>query len=1021
MSEQLVCHRLRFANTLAAIGLRCWALSAVLLPIAVCGPNLSHCRGVESPPRRQVNLDFEWRFSLSDDFRYHDAEFDDSTWRRVDVPHDWSIEGEYHQGHPTGGKAGYLPSGIGWYRKEFDVSREWLDRRVVVAFDSVYMNSEVWINGHALGKRPNGYISFDYELTEYLRAGRNVLAVRVDNHLEPSARWYHGCGILGHVALRVTDRLHIRADSLFVTTPEVDKQQATVSVELAVGNDTANTKSAKVEQIILAPDGRQVAKSSPSSVAVSSKDSAHVQQEIVVKDPSLWSPQSPHLYALVTNVYHGEALIDQTNVPFGIRKIEFTADHGLVLNGKPTKLKGVCEHADGGPVGAALYGKVLERRLKLLKQMGCNAIRTAHNPRIPEFYDQCDRMGFLLMNEIFDGWHKKAEWDYGRQAFKEWWQRDVEAWVRRDRNHPSVAIWSIGNETGHHDEHRITELIHRHDPTRPTTGGTIIKGVDVVGFNGPGEARGRLEKWKAENPDKPVVLTEAPHTQQTRGYYKTLTWWRDQRRENQRNPFPPYATTEAFPWGKNQYRSSYDNATVRITARASLKRTMETPWIAGEFRWTGFDYLGENWVAGGWPARMSNFGILDLCGFPKDHYYLYQSQWSSEPMVHLLPHWTWPKLDSGTTIPVVAYSNQEEVELLLNGRSLGRQRRGELLDFVWDVPYEPGQLTAIAYYEGRPMTQCIHVTAGKPVAISLDSDNVSLAADRRDIAHVAISTVDRHGNEVPTADNQVHFHVDGPVRCLGFENGDPLDLTSHRLHHRRLFYGKALGILQATQEEGPIVLTAAGALGERVFRENALVAIDVQQIALRGSLPQSDLQVFFTIDGTVPNPQSATRYRQPFRLLEDTTVKVLVSSGDEQLLRFEEHFRRGVPELVTDERYVSHSVDGRNAVDDPFQGPLDGVIVGTWRDESGDRRLRYAVDGKVYEIESAGETAVADWRYDFPDDRFENLNDFGSGSLRWLSTGKVVPMRLLDASLGKLKVSRQSKKTILTRIDNKAK
>jgi beta-galactosidase len=805
------------------------------------------------------NIDFDWKFISKDITGAEKKDYDDSSWNRVDLPHDWSIEMEYTKNVPGGGSTGFLPIGIGWYRKEINIPENWIDQNVFIHFDGVFMLSDTYINGHHLGQWQYGYTSFQWNMAPYLKPGKNIIAVRVDHSKGAASRWYAGCGIYGHVDLIVSPELFIPVNGgVFVRTLSADKKHAKVAVDTEIRNKTGKSVQCTVVQTIKTKNGKII--STDKKTAVSKpKELELVQQELIVKSPSLWSPDTPHLYELETMIMDGSVILEKTTTTIGIRQIEYKSDTGFWLNGKNIKMKGVCEHHDGGVVGAAFPDDMLEWRIQILKDMGCNAIRTAHNPRTPKFYEICDRMGMMVMDEIFDGWVKKAGQDYGGRFFKEHWKKDVRSWIRRDRNHPSIVMYSIGNETGHSDRHDITGYIHQFDQSRPTTGGTVLTGVDIPGLNGPGEEPGALPAFKKKYPDKPLVLTEAPHTTQTRGFYRVPTWWRNYKKK--RNTYEPYGTKQIFFDGAIRYSSSYDNSGVRITARQNWKNVSSTPWVIGEFRWTGFDYLGENTFGGGsWPSRAWNFGIIDLAGFPKDHYYFYQSVWTEKPMVHILPHWTHRYLKKGTRVPVVAYSTLNEVELFLNGKSLGRKKKSDLFEFVWNVPYEPGELKAIAYKNNKKEAEMIYKTAKNPVKLVLTAESHSLKNDKRDTTHINISTIDEKGIQVPWTDNLIEFKIDGPVKLLGFENGDILDVMRHRINRRKLFNGLARGFFQGTDKTGSINITAAAILGSRLFQNKTDIAIDVKQIALRGKLKKDSFKIYYTVDGSKPSTKSI-RYK----------------------------------------------------------------------------------------------------------------------------------------------------------------
>ena len=705
---------------------------------------------------------------------------------------------------------------------------------MTLAFEGVYMNSTVWLNGKRVGGRPYGYSSFTCDLTPQLKPGRNVLAVRVDNSLEPSARWYHGCGIYGHVRVLVNHPIHVPVNGVFVTTPSITSKAAMVHATAEVSNAGRTQSAVEVRFEVVGPDGKSVSDAT-TKATVAAGGTVKVQQDIDVKAPALWSIETPNLYTLRTRVLHNGTAVDEIATPFGIRSIRFDANRGFFLNGKSVKLKGVCDHQGGSPVGAAMPEELLVRRLRQLKQMGCNAIRTAHNPQLPAFYDLCDRMGFVVMDEIFDGWHRKAKQGYGARFFKSWWQRDVSDWVRRDRNHPCIILWSIGNETGKEDINGISKLIHTIDKSRPTTGGSVIEGVDVAGFNG-GIVRkdSVMEDYHRKYPDRPVVMTEEPHTFQTRGFYRTVNHiWASM------DDLPDYAKPEVFHGGPEAYRSSYDNCGRRLVARNCWKRTVSRPWVCGEFRWTAFDYLGEAWWSGEQRlAREFNFGVIDLAGFPKDEYYFYQSIWTTRPMVHLLPHWTHPGLE-GTKIPVVAYANADSVELFQDGKSLGRKPRSELFECVWHVPYRPGELKAVAYRAGKAVAETTVRTAGEAVQLQLTTDNASLKADRNDLALVTMAVRDGKGTLVPHAAERIDLALIGPARYLGAENGDPVDITPQRKPWRRVFAGLARAYLRRTgRTNGPGRggwVWEFSAPGNSSGTGTARVVFD--QVTLRGPLP----------------------------------------------------------------------------------------------------------------------------------------------------------------------------------------
>ena len=943
------------------------------LLLLFCIASFSSC-AAETMGTRQVDKQtFNWKFSLSDSPQAAEPDFDDSNWETIQVPHDWSILGPYDENNPAGGRGGWLPTGIGWYRKNIQIDKINPDKQYLIVFDGVFMNSQIWVNGQKAGGRPYGYVSFYFDITEALKSGRNTLAVRVDNEKAPNVRWYPGCGVYGDVTLIVKDKVNFDQWGIFVTTPQVDSDHAAVAVEAAINNGSRKGQNAIIESTILNMQGKPVA-SFAQKLNMPAGKQVFAKVDLQVDKPSLWSTESPYLYTLITNIKIDGKIVDSAETKFGIRSLKFDSQKGFFLNGKSTKLKGVCEHSDGGLVGSAIPEKVLRRRLQILKDMGCNAIRTAHNPRRPIFYDLCDEMGIMVMDEIFDGWHGKARHSYGAYYFKDWWKIDVRDWVKRDRNHPCVIMYSIGNETGITDKHNISGEIKKYDKTRPTTGGSLFYGVDVAGFNAPGGTPGVLENFHKNKPEKPVVLGEVPHTLQTRGFYRTLTWWRNA--SIAKNPFPDYNDKQIFFDGHLRYSSSYDNCGVRITARTCWKRTKETTWIMGEFRWTGFDYLGEASFGGGkWPARIWNFGIIDLCGFPKDHYYFYQSQWTDEPMVHVLPHWTHPGME-GVVIPVVAYSNCDEVELFLNDKSLDRIEPSELLEFVWRVPYQPGTLKAVGYRNNKAVATKIFKTASNPTEIELTADNQNIKADRFDISHLTTTIKDASGNFVPWANNRIDYKIDGSVKLLGFDNGDPVDVTTHRQNYRKTFNGLSLGIFQSTAENGPIEITAAGILGRTLFPEATTIAIDINRTALRGTLSSADFDITCSINNSKP-----VKYSGPFELTESATIKAVITKNNKSFMTIQSDFTKGPLPKITDPRLVTKQ-DGER---ESFDGPKDKEIVGQWtlkgKEGKAGRTFFFEPTGSVYTLNGTEKTLYGLWWYDYPDDVYEDPDDAGIGKM----------------------------------------
>jgi beta-galactosidase len=781
-------------------------------------------------PRVRENFDDSWSFYRGESSGAEQKTFDISAWRSLDLPHDFAVEGPFDPKNTSGAPGGFLPGGIAWYRKTFRLPEASLDRKVFVEFDGVFMNSEVWINGHRLGKRPYGFIGFEYDLTPHLDfKGDNVIAVRVDNSKMPSARWYTGTGIYRHVWLKITNPLHVRHWGTYVTTPDITAENATVVIETTLIKEHSNAKKATIRQTILDTDGKTVA-TTEGSVELEDSGEKSISQKLSVANPKLWSPDAPNLYSIRTEVLDGALVADVYQSPLGIRTIRFDAQKGLFVNGVSTKMKGMCNHQDLGPLGTALWDQALERRLKMLKSMGCNALRTAHYPHSPEFMALCDKLGFLVLDETFDEWRRgwdfegkllvssknnkgKAPFGYNKY-FDEWHERDLTDHLKRDRNHPCVIMWSVGNEVpesvknGEIETVKILrDICHKIDPTRPVTVGCnhiksanesgFTEQLDIVGYNEGVESVFEIEGDRIRYPNRKMYLSEVPHSLQTRGEYRTHPRYYRPGFDHQK-----LTEKEVFPETDAYYESSYDNSGVQIDAQRSWRMTKKQPYIMGEFRWTGFDYIGES---GGWPRVLGNYGIIDLCNFPKDTYFFYQSQWTDKPMAHLLPHWTWPGKE-GTTIPVWCYTTGEEAELFLNGASLGKRTFDEKNDMhlEWLVPYQPGELKVVARKNGKEIATTSHQTAGAPARIAISADQPALDPANRDLSYVTLRVEDENGRFAPTAENWVSFQIEGPGRLLGSGGGDPLSQTSFQANTFRTFNGLGLAIIAATS--GPDVI-----------------------------------------------------------------------------------------------------------------------------------------------------------------------------------------------------------------------
>jgi len=769
--------------------------------------------------RTLLNFNKEWKFYYADttdlNMEYNQAGFNDAHWRSLDLPHDYSIEQAFNKNAPATADGGALPGGIGWYRKTFTLSQAVAHKQTYIEFEGVYRNSEVWINDHYLGLRPNGFISFQYDITPYLKYGneKNVIAVKVDNAKQPNSRWYSGSGIYRNVWLITTNQVAVDHWGTYITSSNISDQSATISVNTHIKNILHQPKAISLTTILLDAAGKVVGK----KTSVVSDSIIH--QDLIVNHPILWSIEKPYLYKAISQVTIDGKLTDEYTTTYGIRFFNFDADKGFSLNGKPTKILGVCNHHDLGSLGAAFNVHAAERQLKILKEMGCNAIRTSHNPPAPELLDLCDKMGFIVMDEAFDMWAQFKAVQFGYYLnWPQWHKKDLEDQIIRDRNHPSVMIWSIGNEVSEQTREsggmiakELAAIIRALDTTRPLvtandapdTSNKIIKygGLDLVGYN---YHHKDWSKFQQRYPGKKNIITESVSALETRGYYQmpsdSLYYWPDETKNGKK----VNATMNS-----DHTVSAYDQvrAPWASTHEESWKELKKYDFLSGMFIWTGFDYLGEP-TPYGWPSRSSYFGIIDLAGFPKDVYYMYQSEWTSKPVLHLFPHWNW---NQGQLVDVWAYyNNADEVELFLNGKSLGiRKKNREDLHVMWRLPFEPGTLKAVSRLKGKTVLIREIKTAGKPVKVQLLADKKQMKADGVDLVFITAKVVDGHGNTVPQADNLIHFKINGEALLAGVDNGNPVSLEPFKANDRKLFNGLALAIIQAKQKAGKVTVTAS--------------------------------------------------------------------------------------------------------------------------------------------------------------------------------------------------------------------
>lgn len=774
-------------------------------------------------PRSVIKFTKDWKFNLGDVPEAKEAQFNDESWRTLNLPHDWSIEFPFDEKSPTGTGGGALRGGIAWYRKTFKVALSSQNKNVLIDFDGVYRKSEVWINGHYLGIRPNGYISFQYDLTPYLKFGsneENVLAVRVDNGQQPNSRWYSGSGIYRNVWLETVNKISVDHWGTYVTTPDVNQEQASVILRTKVKNNSGANGIVSIKTTIYNPADEAV-NTITNPITAYNEDVKDTEQKFVIKKPILWSVEHPALYKAVTQIMSDNKVIDEYTTTFGIRTFNFDVNKGFFLNGKHLKIRGVCDHHDLGCLGTAVNYRALERQIEILKGMGCNAIRTSHNPPTPELLEIADKQGMLIMDEAFDMWKKsKTDFDY-HLDWDEWHVKDLKDQIVRDRNHPSVIIWSVGNEiveqwsekgdkgdtSGRSILRELVSIVKSLDATRPTVTANnemnewnnLLKAnaTDLTGYNYSHKRWDSvLYKW----PGKPFIVTESTSALETRGVYDMPS---DSIRRWPERWDKPLAGGNA-----DLTCSAYDNVSAPwgSTHEESLKVLEKYDHVSGMFIWTGFDYIGEP-TPYPWPARSSYFGIIDLAGFPKDSYYLYQSIWTDKTVLHLLPHWNWVQ---GQTVDVWAYyNNADEVELFINGKSAGiRKKTGDDMHVMWRVQYEPGSIKAVSRKNGEVVLTKEIKTAGKPAKIILTADRNNIKADGTDLSFITAKIVDAEGNMIPDADQLIKFSVKGDAEIVGVDNGSETSMESFKGIQHKAFKGLCLAVIQSKEKRGQAQLTA---------------------------------------------------------------------------------------------------------------------------------------------------------------------------------------------------------------------
>jgi len=785
----------------------------------------------QSPVREVTLLEKDWSFIRRDVANGEAPLLKLTGWEEVRVPHDWAITEEFdlnidvqtirviedgeRKAKLRTGRTGALPwIGVGWYRKVLPVDASDFGKRLFIEFDGAMSNAKVYLNGVFIGEWPYGYTSFSFEITDQINyEGDNILAVRLENRPE-SSRWYPGAGLYRNVRLVKTAPVRIAHWGTYITTPEITTKKAVLSIETEVDLLLDTPAELKLITEIFNPDGEKAG--SVTSIRKSHEDLTF-SQTVHIKKPQLWDIVNPLRYHAKSSLYQEGRLIDTYSTEFGIRSMTFDKDHGFFLNGEHVKLQGVCLHHDLGPLGAAVNHRATERQLELIKEMGSNSIRTAHNPSSPELLRICDSLGLLVIVEAFDEWKRAKNINGYGIHFEQWAEKDLTAMIRRDRNHPSVMMWSIGNEIreqarpdGFEVAQYLNDICHRIDPTRPVTAGfndhvrAIKNGladvVDVVGFNY--KPYDYVNQHK-EHPDRIIYGSETASTVSSRGVYK----------------FPAVETSGA--WHHDYQASSYDldYPGRTTTPDTEFEQQDDCDFILGEYVWTGFDYLGEPTPYNpGTPARSSYFGIVDLAGLKKDRFYLYQSKWSDEPVLHLLPHWNWQDR-LGQNVPVFCYTNYPKAELFVNGVSAGIRQKDTSEKYaryrmMWnDVVYEPGELKVVAYNENDEVqAEQIIKTAGTPYSMKLSADREEIRSGGHDLSFVTIEIVDKDGNLCPRADNLLFFNVSGAGKLKAVCNGSPIDHSSFSSNYMRAFSGKIVAIIESGEEPGEIALKVTGGL-----------------------------------------------------------------------------------------------------------------------------------------------------------------------------------------------------------------
>lgn len=782
----------------------------VIILTIICAPSVQG----QVNGRKITDFNSGWKFHKGDISGGEKITLDDSSWRNLTLPHDWSIEGPFSSNNSS--CTGYLPGGIGWYRKSFPVSGELKNRKFYISFDGIYNNSEVWINGEYLGKRPNGYISFQYDITPYLKFGtNNLVAVKVDHTQDGDSRWYTGSGIYRNVKLISTERISIKQWGVSWTTPEITAEKASLEVKAIVKNETA--KRARITVSCRLNDGELTAGSSVKKIVLDPGKEITLDHEIIISEPVLWDVDDPHLYNLITEVRSGK-MSDDVSTMVGFRTIRFDTDKGFFLNGKNMKLKGICMHHDAGSLGSAVPREEIARRLDILREMGCNAIRTSHNPFSPDFLDLCDEKGFLVIGEAFDEWElPKKKWIQGWNAgtpgkqgyseyFEEWALKDLQDFILRDRNHPSIIMWSIGNEIDYPNDPYTHQILNTE--ANPQTWAKFSEALPHA--NRLGEvARELVKVVKSIDTTRPVTagLASALMSNET-GYSDALDVAGYNYQESR------YATDHAKYPGRPLYGSE-NGMTLEM-----WKYVEDNDYVIGQFLWTGIEYLGE---AGRFPVRSNTAGVIDLAGNKKPEFFFRQSLWSDEPMVFIgttdrltqrgpVSLWDHKRVDpvwnyeEGKMISVNAFSNCSEVELFLNGKSMGNRKIADFPNrsISWEIPFEKGVLRAVGKINGAERATMELATTGMPVKINASCPDKIIKAGQRDITHLYVTLCDDNGNTVYTASDEITCEVSGPAEIIGMEDSNPSNTEDYKDNKQHAYHGKLLIYLQSTDNAGKI-------------------------------------------------------------------------------------------------------------------------------------------------------------------------------------------------------------------------